>query len=299
MRSIAFALVGCVGGVIPFQGGSPQTFRSSVQGVRIDVLVTDGGGPVLSLTAKDFEVLDEGVVQEVNSARSVGHLAVAFTFDTSLGTRRDGFTQLKSAAELAITALAPVDRAALVSFSDRVTLLAPLMNDRAPLHNALRPLEQSASRGLPRSTVWDAVFTASSLVALDDGRPFVMLFSDGMDNASGLSREETERTLAALALTVDFVRAPRTWNDDQFLPGLNLPDQLAERTGGEVVGSGDKDLARKFRDRLNGLRESYVLTYVPKGVSATKGWHRLTVRVPGRRATVRARPGYYPTPDRK
>jgi VWFA-related protein len=67
---------------------------------------------------------------------------------------------------------------------------------------------------------------------------------------------------------------------------------IADDTGGRwyEVGS-TKDIRATFLQILAEFRERYVLSYTPRGVD-TKGWHRLEVRVNGRRATVRARPGY-------
>jgi len=50
-------------------------------------------------------------------------------------------------------------------------------------------------------------------------------------------------------------------------------------------------LSRAFAEILRESRERYLLSYTPTGVPAG-GWHEVIVRVPGRRAEVRARPGY-------
>ena len=42
---------------------------------------------------------------------------------------------------------------------------------------------------------------------------------------------------------------------------------------------------------LEEFRRSYLVSYTPRGVDRN-GWHRLDVRVKGRRVNVRARPGY-------
>src|SRR5262245_15491343 len=44
------------------------TFSSRVEAVRVDVLVTDRGHPLTDLTAASFEVLDNGVPQQVDFA---------------------------------------------------------------------------------------------------------------------------------------------------------------------------------------------------------------------------------------
>ena len=41
------------------------TFRSSTLAVRVDVLVTDGHKPVAGLTARDFDLRDNGVAQSI------------------------------------------------------------------------------------------------------------------------------------------------------------------------------------------------------------------------------------------
>ena len=52
-------------------------------------------------------------------------------------------------------------------------------------------------------------------------------------------------------------------------------------------------MARTFSRVFSDFRQSYVLRYTPKGVEP-KGWHEVTVEVPGvPAATIRARSGYF------
>jgi hypothetical protein len=44
---------------------APPVFRAQVGVVRVEVLVTRGGAPVRGLTAADFELRDDGVLQEL------------------------------------------------------------------------------------------------------------------------------------------------------------------------------------------------------------------------------------------
>jgi hypothetical protein len=52
------------------------------------------------------------------------------------------------------------------------------------------------------------------------------------------------------------------------------------------------DLSETFANILEEFRMRYRISYSPQGVAAG-GWHRLDVRVKNRRATVKARPGYF------
>ena len=68
--------------------------------------------------------------------------------------------------------------------------------------------------------------------------------------------------------------------------------QLADETGGQVLPARSSgDLRPAFQRILSEFRSRYVLAYTPEGVSAG-GFHRLEIRVPGRRVTVKARTGY-------
>jgi hypothetical protein len=66
---------------------------------------------------------------------------------------------------------------------------------------------------------------------------------------------------------------------------------LSEQTGGFLVES-TNDLG-KAAERIQRDRSSYyLLTYVPKNTNFDGKWRNLTVKVPGRKPTVRARSGY-------
>ena len=69
-------------------------------------------------------------------------------------------------------------------------------------------------------------------------------------------------------------------------------EELTELTGGasyEVEST--KDLGAVFLRVLDEFRQRYLLSYSPQGVSRD-GWHRLDVRVKGRKVSVKNRPGY-------
>ena len=87
-RRLAVALIAAA---LPLSGPSlasqKQAFSSGALGVRVDVLVTDGSKPVAGLTASDFELRDNGVVQTIDvlDASDVPVNAV-LALDTSAST---------------------------------------------------------------------------------------------------------------------------------------------------------------------------------------------------------------------
>jgi hypothetical protein len=68
--------------------------------------------------------------------------------------------------------------------------------------------------------------------------------------------------------------------------------ELSERTGGGMVEiESTRDLADRFVAILDEFRQRYLVSYTPRGVSPG-GWHRLDVRIKGRKVAVKSRSGY-------
>src|SRR5713226_3315826 len=64
-----------------------HSFSSRTLGVRVDVLVTDGRTPVGGLTAADFELRDNGVVQPIDLVDSSDvPVNAVLALDTSVST---------------------------------------------------------------------------------------------------------------------------------------------------------------------------------------------------------------------
>jgi VWFA-related protein len=279
-------------------------FKSSAEAVRIDVLVTSRGKAVRGLTALDFELRDEGVVQRVEHL-DLEQLPVNVicVFDTSSSVAGELLENLVQAGSALLGGLKEGDRAGVVAFSNRVRLVSALTGDHAAVRAALESLKASG-----RTTLRDGLFAGIALRELDTARSLVLLFSDGRDTASWTT---TARVMDALRRTDVVVypvavkpvpaspprgafispsfgqAAPRA-----FDPGPFLEDVARESGGRIVVAEDDQDLGPAFQSILSEFRDRYVLTYVPTGVHAG-GWHRVDVKLNGKRGTVTARRGYF------
>ena len=74
---------------------------------------------------------------------------------------------------------------------------------------------------------------------------------------------------------------------------VRLVRQIAEATGGRLWYAGvSAQLEPTFLRILAEMQSRYLLTFAPTGV-ARAGWHRLSVKVKGRKGTVRSRTGYF------
>jgi len=257
------------------------TFSSKVEAIRVDVLVTDRGKPVLGLGRGDFEIFDNGVGQQVDLVSfDQQPLNVILTLDMSDSVVGDRLANLRDAGRGVLDGLKTGDRAALVTFSHAVSLGADLTVDLARVRSAL---DQARPSGY--TSVVDACFAGMMLGESDAGRALVIVFSDGLDTSSWLAPEAVLE-IAKRSDAVVYAVSAGPDQDGGFLR------ELAEQTGGRLFEvESTKKLSAIFVQVLEEFRRRYVLSYSPRGVSAD-GWHQLTVRVKGRDATVKARPGY-------
>jgi VWFA-related protein len=265
---------------------SPQTptFSSRLEAVRVDVLVTEDGRPVRGLKPADFDIRDEGVPQTVDivSFEEIP-LDVVLALDVSDSVSGDRLEHLRGAGRAILGRLAKTDRAGLVSFNNAVELRANLSLDPAGVQAALDDVRPAGETALIDGAY--AAMVVAQSAGPDVHRGLVIVFTDGADTISWLT---PDRVLDASrrADAVVYGVIVRSRNKASFL------HELSERTGGGLVEiESTKDLADRFVAILDEFRQRYLVSYTPRGVSAA-GWHRLDVRIKGRKVAVKARAGY-------
>ena len=116
-----------------------QTFKSRVESVRLDVLVTAGGEPVQGLSADDFEVRDNGERQQVTMiAAGALPLDVVLALDMSASLTPDRLDALRTASSALLDALEADDRAALATFSHAIVRRQPLTHEHVLVRRAMQ-----------------------------------------------------------------------------------------------------------------------------------------------------------------
>lgn len=285
----------------------PQTFRVSVDAVRIDALILDGNRPVRGLAAADFELRDSGVLQQVESvAVEDVPLSIMFALDASSSVRGRPLADLKEAVSSVVRLLQPGDRAALLTFSEEVSLASPWTSDREQLQAAIERTSASGATALH-----DATYAALTLKDSEGGRPLVLIFSDGQDSVSWLAGDvvlDTARrgdaVVYGVAIRSASFRGPGYLVD--FRSGLQagLPPDPAAALGKSFLAAITEDTGGKMQDAENTtslrhmflrvvaeFRTRYLLTYTPTGVPAA-GWHPVDLKVKKARGPIVARRGY-------
>ena len=302
------SLVGAAGALShPGIGAPAQTYRVTVEGVRVDVLVTENRRVVRGLTAADFELRDSGVAQTIESVSFEDvPVSVMLVLDTSASVRGTPLEHLKQAATALVDRLRPDDRAALMTFSGTVSLACDWTSDTGRLRAAIGYVEAGGATAL-----YDATFSALMLRDPSPGRPLVLVFSDAGDTSSWLPGarvvELAQRQDAVVyGVTLQNPNRPALEYLADFTSGLQpaLPnvvpgafsqpfvERLAQESGGRVLAAEKSDQIQPiFETIIAEFRTRYVLTYMPRGVEAA-GWHPLRVTIRNRSGLVTARPGY-------
>lgn len=258
------------------------TFSTRLEAVRVDVLVTQDGRIVRGLTPDQFEVIDNGVQQRVDLA-SFEDLPIdlVLAFDMSGSVSGDRLDHLRDAGRAALGGLARDDRAALLTFSQRLTLRHELTSNLPAVEAALNQVDSTGDTALIDGTYGGLLLGQEAA-----GRDLLVVFSDGLDTASWLTESQVIEAARRADVTVYGVTV-RENGRSEFL------EKIAESTGGGIVEiESTRDLSRTLVTILEEFRQRYVVSFSPAGV-AKGGWHKLQVRVKGRRATVKARPGYF------
>lgn len=294
--------------------------------VQVPVIVKETGGRYLTdLRQDEFAIYEDGVKRDVAFFGTVEEpFNVALLLDSS-GSTAEQLEYIKAAALAFLDYLRPQDKVMIIEFNDSVRVLSELSSDREQLRRAIADIKSGEF-----TQVYEAVYTAVWEKLADvEGRKAVILFSDGIDNAS--SEIDQDETLDAVIESEDVIVYPIRYStradverklEKKFAlppPSQLKPDakksapsyeaamreldrtyrqadeyltQLAQLSGG-VIERADRigDLKAALGRIAEELRRQYLLGYYPPKEMNDKE-RRIRVTVSRTGAIVRARPGY-------
>jgi len=267
--------------------------------VLLPVQVFDAKGRfVENLSQNDFQVHVEGVTVEIDTfdRDDTAPVSLAFLVDTSGSMHLAGkLEHAKDAVRAILARRRPGDDFALFAFSeDEVRQIAPFSSDTTRLIRELGELEASG-----RTALFDAVAaTPSRMLAGRNGKRAIILFTDGVDNASRLTPVQMAEILQEVSIPVfaigmknaAFDRLTDDERRDLALENLKI---LASASGGQMLLAGGDDDLRPMAEKINAeTRKQYLLGFAPSGRGDPK--YRIimvSVARPGH-WVIRARRGY-------
>jgi VWFA-related protein len=272
-------------------------FRARTEIVSVDVLVRAGNLPVTGLTAADFDLRDNGVVQQVDVERADAvPVDLTLVLDVS-GSATSLIEDFKNEIRLISRLLRPHDQVRLLAFAGTTVQVFGFQPGDAEL-----PLAKLET-GSGGTALDDALTLALAWIPEPKRRHLVAAFTDGAENASLVDRPALVATatrapgLLHIVLPRPVSRAYSPSDGVVYLnrltQGHNTLVAAAEATGGSlIISEKSAKILDGFKLVFETFRSGYVLRFTPRGV-ARDGWHDLavTMKAPGK-FDVRARKGY-------
>jgi Ca-activated chloride channel homolog len=288
------------------EGDNSFSLKLSVDEVNLTFHAADAHGmPVNDLKLEELRILDDGRAPR----RVVGFqrledapIRAGILMDTSESmteqVARDKAISIRYAGHMLRQR---ADRGFLMDFGYTSKLLTRWTSDSAALATGIGNVAAGKENPLGGTALFDALFRAcfSEFSKVDHAASgnFILLFSDGQDNASRTSLQQAVDMCQRSDTAVYVFRA--TAGTQLFSSGPKTLRELAEQTGGRVfnVGDSDNEIDSDLEFIEAALRNQYRIIYNPAELKRNGMFHRIELQTPERVATISIRSGYY-APDR-
>jgi VWFA-related protein len=187
------------------------------------------------------------------------------------------------------------DEAFVMSFDFEAKVLQDWTGESDLLTASIRNVAADSGGRLGGTAIFDAVYKAcrgqfGKVRGVATGN-FLLLFSDGLDNASH-ARIEDDVDICQQANTAIYVFSAAA--KSMFIEGQTTLTDLAEQTGGRIFF---EQTAEGVRDDLRlieaNLRMQYRLVYKLAKLKADGSFHRIELDSPDRGGVITVRSGYY------
>jgi len=316
IRVLPSGIVACVLAGLSAAAQQP-TFRSTADNVRVFTTVTDRDGRlVTALEQKDFEIRDEGKPQPItlfdNSPQPIRLIVL---LDVS-GSMEGNLQLLREGCEELFRRLRADDAIRVGTFGHDVSISPTFTRDphelRASLPRAIAPdaptpLWRAIDEGLE-------VFKSRSE---DDGRPVILVLSDGKDSGPTGFRQKFVSQVDVIDRAREqgvmiYAIGMRSRGQRQQMPGLGTrglqaalmadwPDpglaRVAEETGGGYLEIRfGQDLGAAFAQVADQLHSQYLLGFAPPKRDGKI--HEIEVRTAVKGLKPRARKSYVAPKER-
>lgn len=276
------------------------TLRRDVQEVVLNATVLDDQGHLVNdLTKDDFHVFEDGVPQAVASFQhSDTPVSMGILVDNS-GSMRTKRGAVNAAALDMVRASNPQDEAFIVNFSDEAFIDQDFTSDLNKLRDGLAHYDSKGGTAL-----YDAAVASADELSKGSKRAkqVILIITDGEDNASGLTLEQTIRRVQDLQGPIIY-SIGLLFGDDgggheakQAKRALQL---LSQETGGIAYFPRSlNDVDAIANEVARDIRSQYTIGYHSTKPAALGGYRQVKVLAHAtggkKNLNVRTRNGYFP-----
>jgi Ca-activated chloride channel family protein len=275
-------------------GDQRGPIRVEVSLVSLVASVLDASSrPALDLTQEQFQVYDEGKLQEIAvfEAKTQQPLDIALLVDTSLSQQAALSTVSEAGGRFISQVVRPGDRLAVFEFADTVAQLSGFSSSVRELQQALGRITSGDG-----TAVYDAVFLGSEALAKQpQGRRRVLILITDAGETTSRADFETARRAALRAETLLYtviIRAAQS-EGGRNTAGEHALEIIANTTGGAMYYPSGLNELRTMFDRIDReLRTQYRLGYYPQPRPPKGSYRQIELRVRGP-YQLRYRKAYY------
>jgi Ca-activated chloride channel homolog len=280
------------------EGGEGYVLHTNVDEVILNATVLEGTQLMQNLKRDNFQVFEDGVKQNIISFQHTDlPVSMGLVVDNSGSMSKKRPAVNKAALDL-VEASNKEDEAFVVNFSDEAYIDQDFTADLNKLRDGLGHIE---SRG--GTALYDAVVASADKLVADAKRPkqVLILITDGEDNASTLTLEQTIRRVQELSGPVIYTIG-LLFGDEmsraEVRHARRALELLSNETGGiaffpKSLEQVDEIAAEVARD----IRSQYTIGYHSTKPTTEPGFRRVqvTAEAPGAgKLIVRTRTGYFP-----
>jgi len=256
--------------------------------------------PITDLKRKEVSLLVDGFPVTSDLFEKSRNAPVSFTIllDTSgsmaLGGKMDA---ARAAVRTLLGQRQADDDFALYAFdAEEARAVVPFTQDAALIEEAMQHVKPYG-----KTAFFDAVATMPERSRLGrNSTRAIILLSDGIDNASKLTRADIAGRLESVAIPIyplglrEAAEMPKLdpKRPNEQLSDVALLDEVARLTGGKLyLGNRPEQLAAAVAALGQNLRAQYLIGFAPTGRGAVKYRH-ISLKLAGRIRAVRVRAGY-------
>jgi Ca-activated chloride channel family protein len=278
----------------------PYTMNVAVDEVSVTFHVADFNGvPMDDLSLADLRLTDNGkkprqiVSFEVHKSLPV---RLGILVDTSRSVLDDlRLNQTIAAGYMQRYFHPAADHGFVMRFDSNAKVTQDWTTDRGDLMAGLASVASDAASRMGGTALFDALYRACrdqfGKTANVEAGNFILLFSDGVDNASH-ARLEDDVTMCQSTNTAIYVFSKES---EHFLSeGQKTLRDLAMKSGGHIFF--DQNQTARLSDLQlldRNLRSQYRLVYRPDHLKRDGVFHRIRLDSPDRGGVITTRSGYY------
>jgi VWFA-related protein len=259
----------------------------------------EAGRPVVDLTSLDFQVLDNGKTPlRLLRFDHVGNLPIraGLIFDTSRSVLGE-IKENRAIAGLYASQLLRLgmDRGFLLRFDSDSKVLQDWTDAKAELLHGLESVGDDYQSRMGGTKLYDSVYKACR----DQWRErpdmatgnFILLFTDGLDNASNAHFNEVVEMCQQRQVAIYVVTREAKVRSDA---GQRVLNDLTMQTGGSIIFTKTDDEVAQALDTIrHTVEDRYTLVYKPRLIKRDGKFHKLRLDCLQRCSEIKGPSGYY------